>query len=152
MTRDYIGIGPAPAEEECAQVGSPDYARRARAECRRFIELLRRTFGEEPEGAQLMIKSNPHDFGAYYEVVCYYEEGNEEAPTRWDQPSTPILSARDGQGRVCDSCLTAAYDMGLPDRESQITIMVEMGADVEDHLCDQVEDPDPGSSPGKALS
>ena len=41
--------------------------------------------------------------------------------------------------RVCDSCLDAAYDMGLEDRESQVTIMVEMGADVEDHLCDEVE-------------
>jgi hypothetical protein len=61
--RDYISIGSTPCEESCAQVGQPDYARKARAECIRFIQLLRRRFGSEPEGAWLSVKAFDHDFG-----------------------------------------------------------------------------------------
>ena len=39
--RDYFSIGPTPSEEDCAQVGQPDYRRKAIAECQRFIELIR---------------------------------------------------------------------------------------------------------------
>ena len=146
--RDYIDIGSTPTEEPCAQVGQPDYARQARAECARFIEAIRQVLGPEPEGAQLAIKSNPHDFGSYFEVVCYYDDNSEaatryafrceaEAPTRWPASST------DGKRppTVCDSCLTAAYDMGIHDRESQVMLMMELGADVDDHFCDYVEAP-----------
>ena len=62
--RDYINIGSAPYEEPCAQVGAPDYQRQAGQECTRFIDLLHRTVGEEPENAHLAIKSNPHDVDA----------------------------------------------------------------------------------------
>jgi hypothetical protein len=109
MPRDYIDIGPSPADEECAQVGSPDYAQRAREECNRFIDLIRQVMGPEPEGARLAVKSNPHDFGAYYEVVCYYDTDNEEAskyayrcegeaPSTWDDPrALPVSST----GQAC---------------------------------------------------
>ena len=70
----YVCIGSTPAEEECAQVGSDDYTSRAVPECKRFIELLRKKFGQEPDGARLKIKTNPHDFGSYHEVVCYFDE------------------------------------------------------------------------------
>ena len=51
--------------------------------------------GEEPEGTRLTIKANPHDFGTYYEVVCYFDDEDEEAaryafrceaeaPDEWD--------------------------------------------------------------------
>ena len=79
MARDYMDIGSVPASEDCAQVGTEDYRPRARAECNRFIELLRRVIGEEPEGASLAIKNNPHDFGSYLSVVCYFDDENEEA-------------------------------------------------------------------------
>ena len=29
--------------------------------------------GEPPPGARLKVKSCPHDFGTYYEVVCYFD-------------------------------------------------------------------------------
>ena len=45
---------------------------------------------------------------------------------------------------MCDSCLTCAYNQGIPDRETQTLLMMEMGSEVEDHLCDQVEDPNLG--------
>jgi len=70
----YLTLAPAPVEEDCAQVGTDDYTARARDECRRFMALLRTKFGPEPEGARLAIKSFPHDFGDYLEVVCYFDE------------------------------------------------------------------------------
>jgi hypothetical protein len=88
---DEVDLGSAPAEEDCAMVGEENYGIRAREECRRYIELLRATFGIEPPGAFLKLKSNPHDFGAYYSVVCRFTEAGaeyayrleDEAPARW---------------------------------------------------------------------
>ncbi len=95
MARDHMDIGSAPAEEDTVQVGTPDYTARASAECNRYIELIRKHVGLEPPGARLALKSNPHDFGSYLSVVCYFEDSNEtarryaykcegEAPTTWD--------------------------------------------------------------------
>lgn len=93
--REYLNIGCTPYEEDCAQVGAPDYARRAWAECLRFIQQLRKAFGPEPDGAQLAVKAFPHDFGTYHEVVCYYDtdipasidyalQCEEEMPAKWE--------------------------------------------------------------------
>lgn len=82
--------------ESCAQVGDPDYARNAKAECRTFIEAIRKVCGREPEGARLTIKSQQHDYGTYYECACAYD-GNiqaaaeyaakvdREAPGTWEE-------------------------------------------------------------------
>ena len=78
--RDHITIGPVPAEESCQQVGTPSYdPQAARAECNRFREAIRKVVGPEPEGASLRIMANPHNFGTYLEVACYFEDDNEEA-------------------------------------------------------------------------
>jgi hypothetical protein len=84
--KDYLTIGQAPCEEPCAQFGQPDYREKALQECARFIALLRKTFGPEPEGAWLSIKWFPHDVGVvgydhYCEVVCHY---NTEIPESVD--------------------------------------------------------------------
>ena len=50
-----------------------------RAECRRFLELIRKKLGVEPPGARLAVKANPHDFGTYYDVVCWFDDEYEEA-------------------------------------------------------------------------
>jgi hypothetical protein len=107
---DYIPLGPTPADEPCAQVGEELYAQKARAECRRFIKLLRETFGPEPSGAYLAVKVFPHDFGAYYEVVCYFNSDvpesidyalrcEDEAPTTW--PDDPAYR---GSTALCPEC------------------------------------------------
>src|SRR5712691_10133016 len=70
--KDSLPLGPTPSEEPCAQVGEPHYRQRALKECVRFLQLLRQTFGPEPEGAWLSIKWFAHDFGEYAEVVCSY--------------------------------------------------------------------------------
>jgi hypothetical protein len=67
--KDYITLGSTPSDEPCASVGEPDYPEKALPECRRFLQLLRKTFGPEPEGARFSIQWFPHDFGSYCEVV-----------------------------------------------------------------------------------
>jgi hypothetical protein len=92
---DHVDIGSSPPGESCAQVGLPDYEFHARKECRAYISLLRRTLGPEPDGARLGVRSNPHDFGPYLSVVCYFVAGNDPAldyafrcesdgPEEWD--------------------------------------------------------------------
>lgn len=77
--RNYLCIGSTPLDEPCAQVGTPDYYPKTRAECRRFITLLRRVFGPEPAGATLQMKAFDHDFGTYHEVVCWYDTDIQES-------------------------------------------------------------------------
>jgi hypothetical protein len=92
---DSLSIGPVPADEDCAQVGDDDYFLRARHECFRFIELIRKALGPEPEGAHLRIQCCPHDFGSYLDVVCTYDDRYQravdyafrcesEAPVKWE--------------------------------------------------------------------
>ena len=40
--------------------------------------------------------------------------------------------------RICDSCLDAAHDEGVDDDIAELA-MLELGADMADHLCDAVE-------------
>ena len=93
--RDFLTLGPAPYEEHCVCVGEDNYEERARAECRRFIALLRKIVGPEPAGARLGIQSFPHDFGDYLEVVCYFNSDipesveyayrcEEQTPATWE--------------------------------------------------------------------
>jgi hypothetical protein len=97
--QEHVDLGgTTPPEESCAQVGSRehDYYDRARREARAYIGLLRRTFGEEPDGARLSVKSHPHDFGTYLTVVCFFVPDNPAAadyasrceagsPQEWDE-------------------------------------------------------------------
>jgi hypothetical protein len=96
MSRDYITIGSTPPNEDCAQVGAPDYHERMRKETRAYIAQLRRELGEEPPGAHLCVKGFPHDFETYHEVCCSYDTEDEEAadyafrcesdgPAEWDR-------------------------------------------------------------------
>ena len=77
--RDFINIGSTPSEEDCAQVGSDGYYEKATEECHRYLKCLRQHFGLEPVGAKLGIKGFDHDFGTYYEVVCYFDTEDREA-------------------------------------------------------------------------
>lgn len=95
-------LGENPADEDGAQVGQPDYMEKARKETRVFIGQLRRQFGNEPDGARLYVKSNPHDFGTYLSVNVSYNEKSEEAtdyafklegefPEKWDDEARKEL-------------------------------------------------------------
>jgi hypothetical protein len=76
---DILYLGSAPAEENCVEVGDPDYSRKAKVECRAYIEAIRKVCGREPEGARLSVKSNAHDYGVYYDVVVRFDGSNEAA-------------------------------------------------------------------------
>jgi hypothetical protein len=102
VAKDYIDIGPCPADEPCVQLGDSDYERRARTECAAFIREIRHAVGDEPTGALLAVKGNPHDFGRYYEVVCYFDDENNlslayalecerRAPLRWTEVGKTYL-------------------------------------------------------------
>jgi len=75
---DYVSIGSTPHNEACAQVGTPDYAQRAKAECARFRDQIARHY-PEPENGYLAIKGFPHDFGTYYEVIARFDDTDEDA-------------------------------------------------------------------------
>jgi hypothetical protein len=105
MARDYVDIGSTPCEEDCARLGREGYTVQARKECNALINQLRRILGEEPKGARLSIRGNPHDFGTYYEVVCYFENEDETATayafkTEANLPMTWDAEARTELGLV----------------------------------------------------
>jgi len=77
--KDCMDIGPTPPAEDCAQLGEPGYYEKAQEEGKRYIALIRKKLGKEPEGAHLRLVGHNHDFGTYYEVACYYDDQNEEA-------------------------------------------------------------------------
>lgn len=92
---DYLELGPTPAAEDCQQLGENYDAIKAREEMKRYIELLRKKFGPEPDGAALKVKWFNHDFGVYGEVVCWFTEEKEASkeyayklegnlPTTWE--------------------------------------------------------------------
>jgi hypothetical protein len=73
--RDFINIGSTPADEDCLQVGKPEcISINQKKECQAFIEAIRKKLGQEPAGAQLTVKGFDHEFGRYFEVVCYYDD------------------------------------------------------------------------------
>jgi hypothetical protein len=79
MSRSTLSWGTTPADEDCAQVGTSNYQERAKKEAEIFIRQLERQFGPPPEGAAFRIKSNPHDFGTYYEVALSFDDDNPRA-------------------------------------------------------------------------
>lgn len=102
--RDYLNIGPVPADEPCEQLGENYRPTVAWSECLTFIAQLRRTFGPEVGSAQLKVMSNQHDFGTYYEVVCWFQTNDEDGkryafnveanmPLEWDKQAKEQLKA-----------------------------------------------------------
>lgn len=78
MSREKFWYGPTPADESCAQVGSPDYSERAYVECLEYKKQLKRVYeaahgSSFPKGFNLVIAQESHDFGRYYEVVGFVD-------------------------------------------------------------------------------
>lgn len=76
---DYVTVGSSPHDEDCAQVGDPDYRSKCKAELHEFKRQLIEEFGEPPAGATLKIKAFPHDFGTYHELVVVFNDDIDEA-------------------------------------------------------------------------
>src|SRR5262245_5813706 len=107
MRRQFLVLESGPAEEECADVGVPDYRERALRECNALVGQLRRQFGREPPGAALAVRPMPHDAGTYYTVIVFYEGPEAEAyalrvekdfPGRWDDQARRELGLGPEEG------------------------------------------------------
>jgi hypothetical protein len=94
MAQNGIPLGPAPAGESSVRPGDSGYADIAFFQCRRYIALLRRALGPEPEGARLRVRRSGEDISPYLDVTVEYDDENpvasayairceREAPTRW---------------------------------------------------------------------
>lgn len=95
---EYIELGPTPCDESCEQLGPNYNAGKARAESRAYANQLRRMFEDKlPENVVggFSVKSFPHDFGSYLEVVVKFDancelsakwayEVDENVPANWD--------------------------------------------------------------------
>lgn len=92
---DDIYLGESPCAERCTQVGSDGYGTRAMKECQALINQLRRVFGEEPDGATLVIRTEHHSEGSRYAVHCKFDSNKmpsidyafkceSEYPEHWD--------------------------------------------------------------------
>lgn len=115
---DKVYLGPAPSDEECVQVGSSDYEKRAKEECRAYIAAIRAVCGEPPAGARLKVERQAHDFGSYFEVVCQFD-GND--------PGAAAYAAK------CDADAPKNWPEKQPAPESRVrfrtgTIVTTMGA------------------------
>jgi hypothetical protein len=70
----YIDLGPVPAGESCAQVGSDGYEARAQRECAVYKRMLQRLFPvPKGLGVRYAVRRHLHDFGGYFEVSVGYE-------------------------------------------------------------------------------
>ena len=102
---DYLDLGSAPSDEDCAQLGvDAEYHVRARRECRALIHQFMRICGEPPPGAYFRIHENPHDFGTYLSIAIHFDPQDEDAiayayrcdeesPDQWDMAARLELDA-----------------------------------------------------------
>ncbi len=98
--RDYLTLGPTPCGEACQQVGPTFDPVLARKEMMCYLAQLKRQFPKwEDDGIYFSIKSFPHDFGSYSEVVVMFDDDDEKAmdaaynvennlPEFWDVQAT----------------------------------------------------------------
>ena len=78
--KNYLTLGSTPCDENCAQVGSDNYYDQSQIELHIYGKYIHRLFPEilKSKTLSLKIKSFPHDFGTYRELVLYYDYSNEE--------------------------------------------------------------------------
>jgi len=103
MSTDFLYLGPVPCDENCAQVGEPDYRRISSIEMEAYIEQIHRIFPEiEDSNVVIRKKWFNHDFGSYGEVIAVYDEDDKSAyelalnieynlPFKWDAESIKYL-------------------------------------------------------------
>jgi len=102
--KDFLSLGSTPPEEECAQLGQPNYHEQAQKECAAFINQLKRNF-KLINDMKFGIKRCPHDFGTYLDVVIYFDNDNEEeceiayniennVPFEWDKRAKSELGVK----------------------------------------------------------
>jgi hypothetical protein len=96
----YI-ICSGPYEEALAVVGDAGFSERNLRECWVFAKQIARAFGQPPAKAELIIKSELHDFGVVWNVAVQFDPDDSEAVAyadrvengqpRWDEVSLKEL-------------------------------------------------------------
>lgn len=122
---EYIELGPVPAGETCAQVGTDNYLARSMRECEVFRRMLARVF-PIPGGlpVKYVVRSHRHDFGRYREVSIAFADGNPAAvyfawqveatlPDAWDTVALDELAWFERR----DACARAVRGDSLPREE-----------------------------------
>lgn len=101
---DYLYLGPVPCDEDCAQVGDPDYRKNAIREVNAYIAQLKREFPDwERDGVDFRVKWENHDFGSYCEVIVSFDDSDEAStayafeiennlPYNWDEEARRELN------------------------------------------------------------
>lgn len=107
--KQYMDLGPTPCDEDCAQVGSENYTERAKKECAVYVRQMHRVLAANghpestwPEGFNIVVRGEPHDFGTYHEVKVRYDDSDEKAvelafiaeslvPAKWDDEALKEL-------------------------------------------------------------
>jgi hypothetical protein len=100
MAKDYLTLGPTPADETCIGLGAADYATRGRKEMRIYRKQLERQFPDLPDGVYFTIKGFPHDFGTYHEVCVVYDDSDESACSAAYNVENNIPAKWDDQARI----------------------------------------------------
>lgn len=70
-----------------------------------------------------------YEVGKKYE---WYDDGTVSGAVREVEPRNRVGD------EVCDECLLVAYDEGLQGEEQDL-MMVDLGSELADHLCDEIE-------------
>ena len=84
-------------------MGNENYAKFSRLEAKVLIDQIKRTVGEPPIKAHLIIINCPHDFGTYHDVAVVYDDEDDEAsdymlkvesqlPHKWDDSAKKLLT------------------------------------------------------------
>lgn len=112
--QDYFNIDSTPTEEKCAQIGSVDTTV-LRLEAIAFRDQLERQFEPFPEGFTIKLNKNYHEFGTYYDLQLWYQDGDEtpslmkaldiesNVPEHWDEEAREYLKENDYFMRVSSS-------------------------------------------------
>lgn len=106
IEREFSTFDTTPCDEPCAQVGKDGYYEIARLEARTLVDQLRRTFGNEPEGVRVRIRTKNHDYGEYVDVAIDVDISRPEAidwafavendfPQKWDDEARAALRRGD---------------------------------------------------------
>ena len=139
---EYIELGPVPAGEPCAQVGTDNYLARSMRECEVFRRMLERVF-PIPEGlpVQYVVRSHPHDFGTYREVSVRYSGDDAAAcdfafqvessvPDCWDPVAQQELAELQRRQAEPQACCAGAAAVEPADRAHPACVPQRVPADV----------------------
>ena len=113
---EYIELGPTPSAEDCVQVSREvDYYPAMMEEAERYMKMLEEKFPDAE--CTLRVKTFPHEFGEYAEVVACYGEWNTTArehalfiehyiPKTWKD--TEVIAMP--EVKLCETCENTLLD------------------------------------------